>query len=252
MLSGIDLGALSGTQKDALILALAAQLEAAQARIAALEARVEELTHPPKTPDNSSTPPSRGQKQDRLEPGNAKTARTGRPRVGRALHPDPDRTVDAALTACPSCRAAFPADRQTPQQVYDRIALPPIKPDVTRVRLFGGRCACCGAPATASAPAGLEPGSPFGGSVEALVVYLHYAIGLEHLAALMGEVFALSISEGAISNMLARARPPLLAAAVAITETVTASPVVCSDEAVRLALGRHGSLLSGPRWDGSA
>ena len=65
-----------------------------------------------------------------------------------------------------------------------------------------------------------------------MVVYLHYAhaIGLERLAALMGEMFALSISEGAISNMLARAREPLLAAAAAIRETVTASEVVCSDE----------------------
>ena len=46
----------------------------------------------------------------------------------------------------------------------------------------------------------------------------------------MGEMFALTISEGAISNMLLRAREPLLAAAAAIRETVTASPVVCSDE----------------------
>lgn len=127
---------------------------------------------------------------------------------------------------------AFPADQQTPQQVYDRIELPPIKPDVTRVRLFGGRCACCGVRATASAPAGLEPGSPFGRSIEALVVYLHYAhaVGLDRLAVLMGEVFALSINGGAISNMLARARPSLLAATGAITAAVTASPVVCSDE----------------------
>ena len=39
--------------------------------------------------------------------------------------------------------------------------LPPIKQDVTRVRLFGGHCACCGARAVALAPGGLEPGSPF-------------------------------------------------------------------------------------------
>jgi transposase len=64
------------------------------------------------------------------------------------------------------------------------------------------------------------------------VVYLHYAhaIGLERLAALMGELFALSISEGAISNMLARAREPLLAAAATIRETVMVSDVVCCDE----------------------
>jgi transposase len=46
----------------------------------------------------------------------------------------------------------------------------------------------------------------------------------------MGDLFGLAISEGAINNMLARAREPLLAAAATIRDTVTASPVVCSDE----------------------
>ena len=81
-------------------------------------------------------------------------------------------------------------------------------------------------------PRGLQPGSPFGQSIAAPVVYLHYAhaIGLQRLAALMGDLFGLAISEGAINNMLARAREPLLAAAATIRDTVTASPVVCSDE----------------------
>ena len=66
----------------------------------------------------------------------------------------------------------------------NRIELPPIKPDVTRVHLFGGNCACCGGRAIAIAPAGLEPGSPFGRTLAAMVVYLHYAqaIGIERLA----------------------------------------------------------------------
>ena len=62
--------------------------------------------------------------------------------------------------------------------------------------LFGGRCACCGERVSAAAPVGLEPGSPFGQSIAALVVYLHYAhaIGMERLATLMDEIFSLSIS----------------------------------------------------------
>jgi hypothetical protein len=57
-----DLTRLSPEEKDALILALFAQLAAAHDKIAALEARLDELTRPPKTPDNSSKPPSQGQK----------------------------------------------------------------------------------------------------------------------------------------------------------------------------------------------
>jgi transposase len=227
-----DLATLSHAEKDALILALFRQLAVAEARIAALEARVDDLTGPPKTPDNSSKPPSQGQKQDTPAAGADRPPRKSRPGAGRGLHPNPDREIDRRLASCPKCEAVFAEGLQTPQQVYDRIELPPIRPDVTRVRLFGGRCACCGERVTAEAPAGLEPGSPFGQSIAAMVVYLHYAhaIGMERLALLMDELFSFSISEGAISNILARARAPLLRAAATIEDVVLANPVVCSDE----------------------
>jgi transposase len=230
----IDLTKLTVAEKDALILSLLpliGQLEAALARIAELEARLAKLERPAKTPDNSSVSPSKGQKTDTPADGN-RPPRKGRPGVARALEPNPDRTVDFRLEACPHCAAAWPDTRQAPQQVYDRIELPPIRPEVTRVRLFGGRCAGCGERAVAAAPAGLEPGSPFGKSVEALVVYLHYAqaIGLERLRALLGEIFGLSISEGALCSILARAQGPLAAAATAIAAAVTAAEVVASDE----------------------
>jgi transposase len=238
----IDLSQLSHAEKDELIrslLPLVGKLEAALARIAELEARLAKYERPAKTPDNSSLPPSKGQKPNL--PAAAKPPRKSRPGFGRALEPNPDRIVDATLDACPHCAAAFPPDQQTLQQVYDRIEIPPIKPDVTRVRLFGGRCACCGQRATAAAPCGLEPGSPFGKSVSALVVYLHYAhaISFERLALLLSEIFALSISEGAISNILARASAPLAAAQAAIEAAVKASDVICCDETSARVQGRN-------------
>jgi transposase len=230
----IDLSKLTVAEKDALIISLlplVSRLEAALARIAELEARLARLEKPPKTPDNSSLPPSKGQKGDQ-PPDRKKPPRKHRPGFGRALDPNPDRVVDRWLDACPHCAAAWAAEPQTPQQVYDRIELPPVKPDVTRVRLFGGRCACCGERAIAVAPAGLEPGSPFGKSIEAIAVYLHYAqaIGIERLRLVFGELFGLAISEGALCNILARAQPPLQAAAAAIAATVTTSDVVACDE----------------------
>jgi transposase len=130
-----DLSTLSHAEKDALIRSLlpfVGQLDTALARIAELEKRLAALERPSKNPDNSSLPPARGQKPDR--PAGDKPPRKSRPGVGRALEPSPDRIVDARLDACPHCAAAFPVEQQTPQQVYDRIELPPIKPDVTRVR----------------------------------------------------------------------------------------------------------------------
>jgi transposase len=98
----IDLSTLTVAEKDALILSLlplVRQLEAALARIATfetrnadLEARLAALERPRKTPDNSSLPPSKGQKPER--PAGAKPPRPSRPST---LLPDPDRVVDARL-----------------------------------------------------------------------------------------------------------------------------------------------------------
>jgi hypothetical protein len=59
---------LSHAEKDALIAALTTRLVAADERVAALEARLEELTRPLKTPGNSLKPPSQEQKQGRQAP----------------------------------------------------------------------------------------------------------------------------------------------------------------------------------------
>ena len=64
------------------------------------------------------------------------------------------------------------------------------------------------------------------------------AIGLERLRALLGESFGLSISEGAISTMLARAQAPLDAAAAAIGAQVRVAPVVACDETSLRVQGR--------------
>src|ERR1700712_4128726 len=62
---------------------------------------------------------------------------------------------------------------------------------------------------------------------------------MERLALLMDELFSLSISEGAISNILARAREPLLAATATIEKVVRASPVICSDETSARVKGKN-------------
>ena len=46
---------------------------------------------------------------------------------------------------------------QSAVQVYDRIEIPKVEPDVTRVTLRGGVCPCCARRFKAPAPEGLEP-----------------------------------------------------------------------------------------------
>lgn len=227
--------ALSRDDLVALILAQHARIEAQAQQISALTARIAELepklATPPKTPDNSSLPPSKGQKANL--PDRAKKApRPSRPGVARALAEHPDQTIEARLAACPHCHHVLgPAD-QAEIHAYDHIDLPPIRPFVIRINRHSGVCPCCRKHVSATAPEGLEPGSPFGPGLCALILHLHItqAISFERLARLMGEVFGLTISEGAIANILARAQTPLLAAAAPMAAAVRASPVVGSDE----------------------
>src|SRR5271154_5030769 len=89
-----DLSRLSSEEKDRLILAL---LD----RVAALEAK---LGQPPKTPGNSSVPPSRGQKGNR-PPREKKRPRRHRegPGVTRDRASDPDRVIDCRAEGCAHC-----------------------------------------------------------------------------------------------------------------------------------------------------
>jgi Transposase IS66 family len=74
----------------------------------------------------------------------------------------------------------------------------------------------------------------------ALVVHLHatQAIGFERLAQLLDEVFGVSISEGALVNILARAKAPLARAAEPIAAAVRQSAVVGSDETTARVAGK--------------
>ncbi|MEG4521227.1 MULTISPECIES: IS66 family transposase [unclassified Microcoleus] len=60
-------------------------------------------------------------------------------------------------------------------------------------------------------PLSLEPGSPFGSSIQSLVTYLRYthAIGYERLSGILSSVFGLKISEGAIANLLSTVKTSL-------------------------------------------
>ena len=223
-----DLSKLPEAEKDALILVLMERLEAAERRIAELEAK---LGGPTKTPDNSSVPPSRGQKAD--TPAQAKRPRRPRgPGTSRRLTLEPDREVTFKADRCPHCASALDDADQVLTGTYDRIEVPEIRPDVTRVHQYGGTCPCCRGHFTAATEPGLEPGSPFGRSVEALVIQLHtvHAIGYRRLSGLLAEVFGLSISEGAIANILARAKAAFLAQAEAITGQVRRAAVIACDE----------------------
>jgi transposase len=197
------------------------------ARIAELEARGK----PPKTPTNSSLPPSSEQKANVADKSDRKKCRKGRPGVARELCPNPDVTREFFAERC-ACGGKVPLKGQVLAHAYDHIEIPPIKPWTTRNNVYKGDCSCCGKSVTAKPPADMPPGSPFGSGIVALVTYMHgcQMVSYSRLAEMLEDLFGLEISEGAIANMLARAAKPFAERAQAIHETVRNSRVIASDE----------------------
>ena len=93
---------------------LLAQVKALNARIAELEAK---LGKPPKTADNSSLPPSRGQKAN-AEPPTSKPQRKGRPGVARTLAENPNETRRFYAERC-ACGAVLGEAGQKVAKEYD-------------------------------------------------------------------------------------------------------------------------------------
>ena len=227
-----DLSSLSHDEKDALIHALWAQVQALTARVAELEAK---LRLPPKTPDNSSLPPSRGQKPNRDDKparSGPRQGSVGRKGGGRRLCEVPDETVTARPCRCAQCAAPLAEADLTLATRFDKIDLPQVVPVVTRVERYAGHCRGCGATTLAPVPEGLEPGTPFSLNIVALAMYLRFAhhVSYRRLTRLMLEVFGLAISEGALDAALRRAKPDFDAETAAILARLRRARVVGSDE----------------------
>jgi transposase len=240
MISPPDLSRLTEAEKDALILALWAQVQTLTARVAELEAR---LHQPRKTPSNSSLPPSKGHKTNRPEEerrAGPRRGSLGRAGGGRALAEEPDQLVTAKAAACAHCRAALGEADQRLHARYDKVDLPPVRPVVTRVERYRGHCPCCGGTTLAPVPEGMGQGSPFGPSVLAQALYLRFthAISYRRLTRLFLDLFALQISEGALDAMFRRAKPRLDDEVAAILARLRRARVIGSDETTARVGGR--------------
>jgi transposase len=219
-----DLKQLTDEAKDALIVALWEELQKLRQK------------KPKKTSKNSSLPPAKGFKTeikgDDKETQGKREGSLGREGGGRALSENPDQTIKATVKSCQSCGTEIGESLQNLLQRYDKIDIPPIQPIVTRVEQYGCCCPKCGQQQIASVPMEMEPGSPFGNRIAALVTTMRYshAISYNRMRQMLSEVFNLEISEGAIANLLTRVKGQLETEVDGILEALQNSRLVCSDE----------------------
>ena len=202
-----------------------------QARVAELEEQIKRLTEPPKDASNSSIPPSQSAKPNRANRESKRGPKRGHQGHGRSRQ-QPDVTVECRPHRCARCGADLtdvPAKLLGTSQVVE---LPPIQPLIIEARRYQVTCPRCAHHQQADYPPGLGPPRTFSARLEALVCYFHHVqhVSYERLQKLMGQVFGLSISQGAIANIIRRAARKLQPQAEKIRVTIRASPVIGCDE----------------------
>ena len=207
--------------------------EAKDALIVALWEEVQKLRQlvkkPKKTSKNSSLPPAKGfkaQVKSKDKASEVKRAGSiGREGGGRPLSEHPDQIITAKINSCQGCGTNLSSSLQQLIQRYEKIDIPPIQPVVTKVERSSCTCPECGQQQIAPVPVGMEPGSPFGPRIAALVTTMRYAHGISYnrMQQMLGEVFGLEISEGAIANLLLRVKEQLQSSVDGIVQRLRSS-----------------------------
>src|SRR5215217_8595573 len=126
-------------------------------RVAELEAQ---QGQPPKTPGNSSVPPSVGFKSNRAE-RRARKRRRGHDGISRRRQ-KPDVIVRCRPSTCQGCGEPLPLDGQRRVGRSQVVDVPPIRPVVVEAWQYAARCGECGHRTKGTYPAGLEPTRTFG------------------------------------------------------------------------------------------
>src|SRR3954454_12773829 len=132
-----------GRQQEELA-AREAAIERRDEKIRELEEELSQFRRPVKTPDNSSVPPSRGQKANRA----ARRGRKAGPKRGHVgvsrVRSEPDMVVACRPSACEGCGEPLP---QTGGRRVGRsqvIELPTVEPPVVEAWQYAVTCGQCG------------------------------------------------------------------------------------------------------------
>jgi transposase len=226
----MDRAGLAQYDPAALIAIILRQQETIERLVAEVTELRAQVSQPPKTPANSSVPPSVGFKPNR-EQRRARKRRRGHDGIGRRRQP-PNVIVRCRPSTCQGCGEPLAEARQRRVGRSQVVELPPVQPVVIEAWQHAARCQSCGIRTKGAYPEGLEPTRTFGPGVETVLAYFHerHHVSYERLVEVCRDLFGLSISEGGIDNALRRLAERARPTYEALGAAVRASPVIGSDE----------------------
>ena len=209
-------------------------IQTLEARVAALEATVQQLlerlqqdAHNASRPPSSDPPRALKQRPRRVPSGRKRGGQPGHPGQTRAFVPV--EQVDAVVPVKPQqcSRCSYPLQGEDPQPCRHQVAeLPPVKPVVTAYQMHRLVCPACGTSPRADLPRGVPTGG-FGPRVQAIVAL---GTGAYHLSKrttqdILEDLFGLPMRLGTITH-LEQATAQAVAGPVAAARTSVQGPSI--------------------------
>lgn len=234
-----NLSHLSHSEKDELIRALFAQVQALSSQVKYLTAKVIDLeSRLSKNSRNSSQPPS---SDGYRKPAPKSQRKKGtRPSGGQPGHQgntllqmeNPDHTEIHELNVCPICGRSLdnvPVVQHECRQVFD---VPSLAAVVTEHRAEVKVCSHCGQTVTAQFPDQVTQPVQYGSDLQATATYLsqYQLLPFKRLQELFDDVFGIHLSQGTLNNILARGYDTLNEFESVIKDQIATESVAHFDE----------------------
>ncbi len=185
--------------------------------------------------------PEKKRKQERKKPGRKK----GHPGAHRPKPDHVDEEIDEPLKRCDHCDCqTFIEVKEVEQFIED---IPPVRPHVTRLTTYRGRCADCGANVSSTHPlqvstATAAAGVHLGPRALAVATQLNKAHGLtmRKTCAVLENMFGLSLTAGGLSQALDRVAKRVETAHDQLRKEIRRASFVHADET--------SWWVGGPKW----
>lgn len=205
---------------------------ALKARIAELEARLNQNSR------NSSKPPASDSPFVKPAPKSLRAKGVRRP--GRPVGQDgvtleqvavPNAVIEHEPEMCSCCGQGLAGRPETSRERRQVIDLPEIVPQVTEHQLIARRCGC-GQVTRALAPVGVAAPVQYGPRIAGLAVGLWHGqfLAKARVAQIMGTVFSAPMAPGTVAAMATRAAGQLREFQTAVREQIAAAEVAGFDE----------------------
>jgi transposase len=223
-------------------------LAARDAEIARLKGRVAELERQlGQNSTNSHKPPS-------SDPPGTRPSKeaSGRKRGGQAGHKGHKRVLlpaekvtkrtEVRPRACHGCGGHDLTPSELAPRIHQVVDIPEIRPDVHEVRMHAASCRGCGRTTWARLP-GKVPAHMFGPRLQAFIGYLIGSrMSRRQVRELLGEVFGIPVSLGALSEAEARTSAALAEPVAEAEAYVRAQPVKHVDTSTWRLHGKYAAL----------